>query len=143
MPNSKKTPGETNLASQPKVADEGKSPAKESHGEKMLDRALKNTFPASDPVAELPVNEEPSDKEKAEERLLDDAVEMTFPASDPVSVDANSITRIEKAPEKVDASEDHQNRSLDTKSGSTAIDKEAKKAKTGSGASSKSKSGSR
>ena len=143
MPNSKKTPGETNPASQRKIADEGKSPAKESHDEKMLDRALKNTFPASDPVAELPVNDEPSDKEKAEERLLDDAVEMTFPASDPVSVDANSITRIEKAPEKVDASEDHQNRSLDTKSGSAAIDKEAKQAKTGPGAKSKSKSGSK
>jgi hypothetical protein len=44
----------------------------------------------------------------AKETLLDDAVEMTFPASDPVSV-ASSITRIEVAPEKVDASSDHQN----------------------------------
>lgn len=130
MPNSKKTPDEMQSANRRKNIDEGKSPLKESHDEKMLDHALKGTFPASDPVAELPVNEKPSEKEEAEEQLLDDAVEMTFPASDPVSVDANSITRIEKAPEKVDASEDHQNRSLDTKSGSTAIDKEQKQAKT-------------
>lgn len=45
--------------------------------------------------------------EKAKEELLDDAVEMTFPASDPISVDAG-ITRIEVAPEKVDAQTDHQ-----------------------------------
>ncbi len=43
----------------------------------------------------------------AKESLLDDAVEMTFPASDPISVDSG-ITRIEVAPEKVDASSDHQ-----------------------------------
>ncbi|WP_323144362.1 hypothetical protein [Massilia phyllosphaerae] len=43
----------------------------------------------------------------AKETLLDDAVEMTFPASDPLSVDSG-ITRIEVAPEKVDASTDHQ-----------------------------------
>jgi predicted RecB family nuclease len=43
----------------------------------------------------------------AKETLLDDAVEMTFPASDPVSVQS-SITRIEVAPEKVNASTDHQ-----------------------------------
>ena len=49
-----------------------------------------------------------SSKEQAEEGLLDDAVEMTFPASDPVSVQS-SITRIEVAPDRVDASRDHQN----------------------------------
>lgn len=129
MPNTKNTPAEKHPSNHRKDAVEGKSPANESHDEKMLDHALKGTFPASDPVAELPVNEKPSEKAKAEERLLDDAVEMTFPASDPVSVDPNSITRIEKAPEKVDASEDHQNRSLDTKSGSAAIDKKAKQTK--------------
>ncbi|UUZ54875.1 hypothetical protein LP419_02420 [Massilia sp. H-1] len=43
----------------------------------------------------------------ARETLLDDAVEMTFPASDPISVDAG-ITRIEVAPDMVDASTDHQ-----------------------------------
>lgn len=46
----------------------------------------------------------------AKETLLDDAVEMTFPASDPLSV-TSSITRIEVAPEKVDASSDHQHAS--------------------------------
>ena len=43
----------------------------------------------------------------AKETLLDDAVEMTFPASDPISVDAG-ITRIEVAPDMVDAQTDHQ-----------------------------------
>ena len=51
--------------------------------------------------------ESASPKEQAEEELLDDAVEMTFPASDPVSVQS-SITRIEVAPDMVDASRDHQ-----------------------------------
>ena len=46
-------------------------------------------------------------EQQAKETLLDDAVEMTFPASDPISVDAG-ITRIEVAPEKVDAHLDHQ-----------------------------------
>lgn len=45
--------------------------------------------------------------EAAKETLLDDAVEMTFPASDPISVDSG-ITRIEVAPDKVDAARDHQ-----------------------------------
>jgi hypothetical protein len=43
----------------------------------------------------------------AKDKLMDDAVEMTFPASDPVAIQS-SITRIEVAPEKVDASSDHQ-----------------------------------
>ena len=43
----------------------------------------------------------------AKETLLDEAVEMTFPASDPISVDAG-ITRIEVAPDMVDAHTDHQ-----------------------------------
>ena len=47
-------------------------------------------------------------REDSMDRALDAALEMTFPASDPVSV-ASSITRIEVAPEKVDASSDHQN----------------------------------
>ena len=41
------------------------------------------------------------------EHLLDDAVEMTFPASDPISVNSG-ITRIEVAPDMVDASGDYQ-----------------------------------
>jgi predicted RecB family nuclease len=53
--------------------------------------------------------EESDTKEQiAKETLLDEAVEMTFPASDPISVDAG-ITRIEVAPDMVDAQTDHQN----------------------------------
>lgn len=51
-----------------------------------------------------------SSKDVAEETLLDEAVEMTFPASDPISVDSG-ITRIEVAPDKVEASTDHQHAS--------------------------------
>lgn len=47
-------------------------------------------------------------EQQAKETLLDDAVEMTFPASDPISVDSG-ITRIEVAPDMVDAATDHQN----------------------------------
>ena len=137
MPNRKKASGDMHPANHRKDAVEGRTPANESHDEKMLDHALKGTFPASDPVAELPVTEKPSEKQNAEEQLLDDAVEMTFPASDPVSVDPNSITRIEKAPEKVDASEDHQNRSLDTKGRSAALDKETRAARAARDAKSK------
>ncbi|WP_426197335.1 hypothetical protein [Massilia sp. DWR3-1-1] len=46
-------------------------------------------------------------QQQAGESLVDDAVEMTFPASDPISVDAG-ITRIEVAPDMVDAARDHQ-----------------------------------
>ena len=49
-----------------------------------------------------------SASETAKETLLDEAVEMTFPASDPISVDSG-ISRIEVAPEKVEAARDHQN----------------------------------
>lgn len=127
MPNRKKTAETmTNAEDNPKYIAEAKSPDKASYDEKMLDHALKATFPASDPVAERPASEKPTEKEQAEEGLLDDAVEMTFPASDPISVDANSITRIEKAPEKSVASEDHQNRSLKTKGESAALDEELK-----------------
>ncbi|MES2153134.1 MAG: hypothetical protein V4508_25420 [Pseudomonadota bacterium] len=46
-------------------------------------------------------------QEMAKETLLDEAVEMTFPASDPVSVDSG-VTRVEVAPDMVDAQTDHQ-----------------------------------
>lgn len=59
-------------------------------------------------LAILADEEQLAPAEKAKEELLDDAVEMTFPASDPISVDAG-ITRIEVAPDKVDAQRDHQN----------------------------------
>ena len=45
--------------------------------------------------------------QEVKEHLLDDAVEMTFPASDPISV-SSGITRIEVAPDKVEARIDHQ-----------------------------------
>ena len=71
-------------------------------------------------------DEETDTKEQlAKETLLDEAVEMTFPASDPISVDAG-ITRIEVAPEMVDASTDHQNA---TKVGANTDVKTAKSAK--------------
>ncbi|MES2260071.1 MAG: hypothetical protein V4724_16225 [Pseudomonadota bacterium] len=58
-------------------------------------------------IAVLADHEQPKPAEVAKECLLDDAVEMTFPASDPISVDSG-ITRIEVAPDKVDAHGDHQ-----------------------------------
>lgn len=58
-------------------------------------------------ITVLADQEQPAPAEIAKETLLDEAVEMTFPASDPISVDAG-ITRIEVAPEMVDASTDHQ-----------------------------------
>jgi len=63
------------------------------HEERMLDEALEDTFPASDPVAEHPVEgkscEETILEEEIiqhEEYLLDEALEMTFPASDPIAI---------------------------------------------------------
>ncbi|HWU97823.1 MAG TPA: hypothetical protein VN114_04875 [Oxalicibacterium sp.] len=84
------------------------SPESASHEERLLDDALAKTFPASDPVAELPAEPEIPEDEKAKETLLDTAIEMSFPASDPISVDAG-ITRIEHAPDSADARTDHQN----------------------------------
>ncbi|HEX5342528.1 MAG TPA: hypothetical protein VFX55_08550 [Duganella sp.] len=58
-------------------------------------------------ITTLAEQEQETPAEQARETLLDSGVEMTFPASDPVSVDAG-ITRIEVAPETVDAHVDHQ-----------------------------------
>ncbi len=77
------------------------------HEERLLDSALKHTFPASDPVAELPVASALNPSEQVKECLLDDAIEFTFPASDPISV-SSGFSRIEIAPEIVSAKEDHQ-----------------------------------
>ena len=55
----------------------------------------------------LAAEEVDTEAQLAKETLLDDAVEMTFPASDPISVDSG-ITRIEVAPDKVNAATDHQ-----------------------------------
>lgn len=60
------------------------------HQEALLDEAIEETFPASDPVAEHP---EPLSSQQhvavpndEEEESLDDAIEMTFPASDPIAI---------------------------------------------------------
>lgn len=58
-------------------------------------------------IATLADHETDTPAEQARETLLDEAVEMTFPASDPLAVNA-SVTRIEVAPEMVDAHDDHQ-----------------------------------
>jgi hypothetical protein len=91
-----------------KIPAESPRPMPKTHEERTLDSALTQTFPASDPVAEMPVETVETKEEHAQEALLDDAVEMTFPASDPISV-SSGITRIEKAPDTVDAHRDHQN----------------------------------
>jgi hypothetical protein len=94
-----------------KPATSDKQPVKtsaESHEEHLLDKALAQTFPASDPVAEIPVEEAVPESEQAKENLLDVAIEMTFPASDPISV-SSGITRIEHSPDSADAHVDHQN----------------------------------
>jgi hypothetical protein len=75
-------------------------------------------------------------KEKAEEKLIDDAVEMTFPASDPVAIES-SITRIEVAPETVEAQSDHQNAEAITNE--VSDDNEGDTALRSTGASSKKK----
>ncbi|WP_076592721.1 hypothetical protein [Herminiimonas arsenitoxidans] len=84
--------------------------ASESHSreERQLDDALEQTFPASDPVAEMPTETAASEGEVAKETLLDIAIEMTFPASDPISV-SSGITHIQKSPDSADAHFDHQN----------------------------------
>jgi hypothetical protein len=60
-----------------------------------------------DAIAKQDKKGSPSTADQAKESLLDDAVEMTFPASDPISV-SSGITRIEVAPDMVDAHDDHQ-----------------------------------
>lgn len=62
------------------------------HEEALLDAAVENTFPASDPVAELPAAASSAKVIDSEDRQLDKAIEMTFPASDPVAV--SNITKI-------------------------------------------------
>ena len=78
-----------------------------SHQEKLRSKALKDTFPASGPVAELPGATSPDESERIAESLLDDAIEFSFPASDPISV-SSGFTHIEHLPDVVPAREDHQ-----------------------------------
>lgn len=85
---------------------------RDAHNEALLDHALMETFPASDPIAETPRLVETSPERKAKQALLDEGIEMTFPASDPVAV-TSGITRIEKAPDPADARLEHQNSAPD------------------------------
>lgn len=64
--------------------------------EAQLDKAVENTFPASDPVAEVPAQASSTKVIDSEDAELDKAIEMTFPASDPVAV--SNITKV--VPEK-------------------------------------------
>lgn len=77
----------------PAVAGKPSDVTMHTHDEELLDDALGATFPASDPVAEMPHDSEPSKQEKAKDELLDTALDLSFPASDPISV-TSGITRI-------------------------------------------------
>lgn len=84
-----------------KNAEIPSSGGKARHEEHLLDEALKETFPASDPVAENPAvartDEETILEEEIiqhEEYLLDEALEMTFPASDPIAIpDSGTVAK--------------------------------------------------
>lgn len=58
----------------------------EQRQEALLDDAIELSFPASDPVAELPQAQVPAGARDSQEALLDEAIELTFPASDPIAV---------------------------------------------------------
>lgn len=77
----------------PAVAGKPSDVEPHTHDEDLLDDALEATFPASDPVAEIPSDSAPSRQEKAKDELLDTALDLSFPASDPISV-TSGITRI-------------------------------------------------
>jgi hypothetical protein len=66
------------------------------HEEKLLDNAVEDTFPASDPVAEMPAQTASTKVIDSEDAQLDKAIEASFPASDPVA--GSHITKI--VPEK-------------------------------------------
>lgn len=60
----------------------------EQHQQSLLDEAVEESFPASDPPA-VPADTQQAhgaEEEDCEEQLLDEAVELTFPASDPIAV---------------------------------------------------------
>ncbi len=71
----------------------------QQHDEALLDDAVEQTFPASDPVAELPAAHEHGQYGAGcdeEEESLDHAIEMTFPASDPIAIATSEETAHEK-----------------------------------------------
>ncbi len=71
----------------------------DEHDEALLDEAVDQTFPASDPLAELPATHgytpyvHGADEE---EDSLDEAIEMTFPASDPIAIPSSEELTHEK-----------------------------------------------
>ena len=72
------------------------------HEEAQLDKALKATFPASDPVAELPVCRESQKMLESEDLLLDIALALTFPASDPIAVAISCMPKAKAARPQTD-----------------------------------------
>lgn len=67
--------------------------------EALLDEAVDQSFPASDPVAELPStpgNQQHCAGNDEEEESLDNAIEMTFPASDPIAIPSSEELHHEK-----------------------------------------------
>lgn len=62
----------------------------QEHKENMLDEAIEETFPASDPISpdtgKDPVGKKKAGQKEAQEAELDEALEDTFPASDPVAI---------------------------------------------------------
>lgn len=84
--------GKDAAATVAKAAHLEKSGKAATREEAQLDRAVENTFPASDPIAELPAAATSTKVIDSEDALLDEGIEETFPASDPVA--AGNITKI-------------------------------------------------
>ncbi len=76
------------MAKAGKPVDSGKE--HQTHQEDVLDEAIEETFPASDPISpdsgKHPTRRKSPAKEDHEEHELDEALDETFPASDPVSI---------------------------------------------------------
>lgn len=72
---------------------------RQEHEDALLDEAVEDTFPASDPVAEIPathLGEQGMAGHDEEEESLDLAIEMTFPASDPIAIPSSEELSHEK-----------------------------------------------
>lgn len=72
---------------------------KQEHEEALLDEAVDESFPASDPVAEMPAthgSQQYGAGSDEEEDSLDQAIEMTFPASDPIAIPSSEEMSHEK-----------------------------------------------
>ncbi len=75
-----------------KAAHQAHQAAHAEREEASLDNAVEATFPASDPIAEVPASATSAKVIDSEDAELDKAIEMTFPASDPVAV--SNITKV-------------------------------------------------